>query len=144
MSQLKPRTLSQIEREFDNSIRKRATSETLKHLSAGKKVEATAKEVHRASLDHKRSTDALLRLIDRYAEAHYKVHGRVELPSKMTRELDRLAVRQPITPHPNIGEAVRRALDKHRTRINGIFEKAEEIRRKHGIMVAALSRRQGA
>ncbi len=132
------RKLKRLEREFETVRTRRTPSFILKKLSGGGSVNAVkSRQVAQESQTHSRHTRKLLDLIDRYATVHASGVGRqIRLPSAMIRELERLAVRPSVRFHPKLKRTVAQALRAHQNRLYNIFQRAEEIRVKHGIGVA--------
>lgn len=135
--------LQRIEREFTRAATKRRPSVTLRNLSAGRIINVSHMQVSKESRTHAVEIANLLRIIDRYATKHAQLRGRAVLPNNMAKELEALARRQKVNLHEKLPKLVSRAMDTHRRRLIKLFEKAEQLRAKHGLAIVT-SRRLGA
>lgn len=136
--------LERIAAEFSRMAAKAPALQTLRILARGRKTrEARADVVKAESLEHFQHKRALLGKIDQYARLYTRLKGeKLTLPVSMARELEALGIRKTVQIHPDVPRTVAQALERHRSRLQRLFDSAEDLKRAHGISIARLGARR--
>lgn len=133
--------LVSLKRRFAELRKKRPNlSAGLRSLTEGENTNVNASSVYKESRQHVALTRQMLRVIDRYAALHRKIHGNVRLTQEMADELDRFAIHRRVVAYPNLPRGLARVVQQHHESQASLFRKAEEIRAKHEILVPRVHR----
>ena len=126
-----------ISERFHEELKRRPQTKKLDRLEKNRSVVITPDQVHSQSKAHQEHTLKLLRLIDQFAVAHAREHGRIEqseLPVKMKKVLEKYAVRSGLSIDANKhGIGVARAFEAHKKRIDLLYSEVEQLKTKHSI-----------